>query len=177
MRPEKQLLLDQLKGQIEASPSFVLLRYQKLSANTANSFRSDIALKGGNVEFVRKRVFLRALQSCGISLDEAMMAGHVGVVFSGNEPLDVAKIVVTFSKENGDSVEIAGGLFDNQVIQPAQVEALSQLPGRDEMRARLLATFEAPMAQLLAVFEAALSSVPYCLDGRVRQQEGAKEGS
>ena len=39
MRQEKQLLLDEIKDQIEQFDSFVIMRYLRLNANKANEFR------------------------------------------------------------------------------------------------------------------------------------------
>ena len=55
-------------------------------------------------------------------------------------------------------------------IYAADVEKLSKLPGKDEMRAQLLATFEAPMAQTVAVMQSALCCVLYCLENKAKKE-------
>ena len=79
------------------------------------------------------------------------------------------------SKENGELLEVCLGRFDGQLYQAADAKKLSELPGRDEMRAQLLATFEAPMSQTLSVVEALLTSVPHCLENKCKkiESEGA----
>ena len=39
MRAEKQLLLDEIQGKVEGSDTFIVTRYDRLSANQANEFR------------------------------------------------------------------------------------------------------------------------------------------
>ena len=63
-----------------------------------------------------------------------------------------------------------GGRFEGRMYAADQMVKLSTLPSKDEMRAQLLATLEAPMAQTLAVMEAVLSSVVYCLQNKSEQQ-------
>lgn len=174
MRQEKQLLLDEIKGQLEQKPTFVLLSYSSMASNVANAFRSEIAKSGGSVEIVRKRVLIKAAEATGITIEKEMLEGHIGVVFVGNDAIETTKSVFTFSKDNGDVLKVVGGRYDGKLCSAAQVEILSKLPSKDVMRAQFLGLLEAPMAQTLAVIEALLTSVPYCLENKAGQQEGDK---
>jgi large subunit ribosomal protein L10 len=170
MRQEKQLLLDEVKDQIEHyDSSFVIMRYQKLNANAANEFRRKISKLGGNVEIVRKRILIKAADAAGVKLDLAALPGHIGLVYTGNDPIETTKAVLRFSEENDNIMDIVGGRFDGQLYNGEQVTLLSKLPAKDEMRAQLLATLEAPLSQTLAVMEALLASVVYCLDNKSQQ--------
>jgi large subunit ribosomal protein L10 len=170
MRHEKQLLLEEVKDQIDQFGSFLIMRYMNFSANAANNFRREIAKMGGNVEVVRKRVLIKAAQSAGIPLDIAALPGHIGLVFTGRDHLETTKTVFKFSQDLNKAVEVIGGRYEGQLYNAADMEKLSKLPSRDEMRAQLLSVFEAPMAQTLAVMGALLTSVPYCLDNKIKQE-------
>ncbi len=169
MRHDKQLLLDEVKGQIDDSGTFVIMSYSKLSANAANSFRRGVQKLGGGVEVVRKRVLIKAAESAGVKLDLSDMPGHIGLVFARQaDPVTVTKYVFDFGKSEGDAIAVVGGRFEGKLYSGADVEKLSKLPGKDEMRAQFLSVLEAPMSQTLAVMEALLSSVVYCLDNKVK---------
>lgn len=169
MRQEKQLLLDEIQGHIKKSDSFLIMRYKGLTANKANEFRGDISKKGGFVEVVRKRILAKAAQAAGIEIDLSELEGHIGLVFGSKEPLETAKFIFKFSEENDKAVEVIGGRFEGQLYNAAEMETLSKLPGRDEMRAQLLSVLEAPMSQTLGAMDAILSSVVYCLDNKSKQ--------
>ena len=176
MRKEKQLLLDEVKGQLDQFSSFVIMRYASLSANAANDFRRVVAKSGGSVEVVRKRLLIKAAEAAGIKLNAEELPGHIGLVFAGKDPLEITKVIFKFSQDSNKAIQVVGGKFEGQMYSGEAVEALSKLPGKDEMRAQLLGVFEAPMAQTLAVMEALLSSVVYCLDNKC-QQEGSDKNS
>lgn len=169
MRKEKQLLLDEVKGQIEGFGSFVIMSYLGLDANVANDLRRAVAQTGGSVEVMRKRVLIKAAEAAGATLDLSTLPGHIGLVFAGKDPIETAKVVFKFSQDTNKAIEVVGGRFDGQTYNAAQVEQLSQLPGKEEMRAQLLAVLEAPMSQTLAVMEALLTSVVYCLDNKSKE--------
>ena len=69
MRAEKQLLLDEIKEKIEESSGFVTLNYQNFTSSRAREFRDKMAEAGGEFEVVKKRVFAKAAESQGISID------------------------------------------------------------------------------------------------------------
>lgn len=172
MIKEKQYLLDEIKGQLEKFSSFVLISYSSLDANKLSAFRRDVRKMKGGVEFVKKRLLVKAAESLGHKLDLDALPGHIGIVLAEQDALEMTKFVFQFKKENDKKINVVGGLLDGAVLNGTQVEELSKLPSKDEMRAQLLATLEAPMAQTLSVMEALISSVVYCLDNKVKETEG-----
>lgn len=171
MRQEKQLLLDEIKEQIEQYPSFVVMRYLNFTANKANTFRREVLKKGGSVGVMRKRILMKAAEAAGVELTSIDLSGHIGIVYAANDPVEMTKFVFNFSKENDKAIEVIGGRFEGILYGAKDVETLSKLPGRDEMRAQLLGTFEAPMAQTLAVMDALLCSVAHCLENKCKLEE------
>lgn len=171
MRQEKQLLLNEVKGQISEFGSFVVMRYLSLNANKANQFRREVGKLGGNVEVMRKRVLIKAAKAAGVDLKLEDLPGHIGLVYSSKDPIEMTKFVLKFGQDNDKSIEVVGGRIDGQLYNAADVETLSKLPGKDEMRAQLLGTFEAPMAQTLAVIDALLTSVVHCLNNKCEQEQ------
>jgi large subunit ribosomal protein L10 len=172
MRKEKQYLLDELKEQLNKFSSFVLINYSNINANKISAFRRDVRKMKGGVEFVKKRILVKAAGSLGHELDLKTLPGHIGVVLGDKDALELTKFVFQFRKENDKKVNVVGGFLEGVILSGEQVEELSKLPSKDEMRAQLLATFEAPMSQTLSVMEALITSVVYCLDNKVKQSEG-----
>lgn len=168
MIEEKQLLLDEVKEQIQAHPSFVIMRYAGLKANKAADFRRQMAKRGATVGVMRKRLLLKAAEASGIDLNSVDLSGHIGLVYSKEEAAEIAKGVYQFGQDNEKAVEIAGGYIEGKVYQAEEVVMISQLPSKDEMRAQLLGLFEAPMAETLAVVDALLTSVIHCMDNKCK---------
>ncbi len=175
MRPEKELLKKEIRGKIERFPSFAIVQYSKLSANAANDLRRQIGKLGGDIEIVRKRVLLKASEEVGLALDPKDLPGHIGLIFFGEDPIESTKVVFKFSKERDKAIEVVGGRFEGRLYSGADIERLSTLPNKDEMRAQLLSTLEAPLSQTLAVIEALLTSIPHCLENRVKKDETVGE--
>lgn len=171
MRPEKDLLKQEVKGKFDRQGSFVIMQYAGLSANAANDFRREIGKFGGEVEMMRKRILLKAAEDSGIKLDPTTLEGHIGLVFLGKDPIETTKAVFKFSQDREQVIKVRGGQFGGRLYGGEDVEKLSKLPSQNEMRAQFLSVLEAPMAQTLAVMDALLSSVVYCLDNKSKQDK------
>ena len=169
MRPEKQFLLDEIKDKIVGSKAIVIASYKKLEPNAASTFRTNLAKSGGSLEVVKKRVLIKAAEVAGVALDPALLQGHIVVVFANDDPIQTTKVVFQFSKENEQVLEVLAGRFDGALCSANDVEQISQLPSKDEMRAQFLSTLEAPLSQTLSVVEALLTSVMHCLDNKSQQ--------
>lgn len=172
MRQEKQYLQDAIVEPMEKHSAFVIMNYACIPANTINQFRRDVASKGGKVKMTSKRILMKAFQKAGVEFPLDQFPGSVGVVFSGEDPIEGIKMAFQFCSEagGGKNASVIAGRLEGKMYSGKDVETLSKLPSKDEMRAQFLATLEAPMSQTLAVMEALLSSVVYCLDNKCKQE-------
>ncbi len=95
------------------------------------------------------------------------LQGHIAVVFANEDPVQTTKAIFQFCQENEEVLEVIGGRFEGAICSAQDVEQISKLPSKDEMRAQFLGTLEAPLAQTLAVMDALLTSVMHCLENKV----------
>ena len=170
MRPEKQLLLDEIKDKIENSGAFIVTSYEGISSVAMYDFRNKVAQAGGDFEVVRKRIFMKAAETLQIELPTEMFEGHIGIVFSQGDIVDAAKAVVDYSKKTKDAVKVLVGHSEGKLLDTQQVKVLSTLPDKDTMRAQFIGLLEAPMSQTLAVMDTLLTSVMHCLDNKAKNE-------
>lgn len=171
MRKEKQLLLDEIQDQINAHGSFLVMRYEKLSANRTNEFRREILKIGGSVQMIRKTLLIKATESMGTDLDAQSLPGHIGLVLAGKDPLETTKAVFRFSKENDQAIEVLAAKVDGENYTAEQIKVLAELPGKQELRAQFVGLLEAVPAQLVATINAIVSAPVQCLDGKIKKME------
>lgn len=169
MRPEKQLLLDEVKDQINEYEDFTIFQYTGINANRISKFRTGMFNIGSEVQIIRKRILIKAAEAAGIEIDLSSLPGHIGLVYSGEDPIETTKAVFEFSKESEKALQVLGGRIDGQLYNAVDIEVLSKLPGKDGMRSQLLALFEAPMRETVSVMNALLTSLPYILENKSKE--------
>ncbi|MDN3506611.1 MAG: 50S ribosomal protein L10 [Simkaniaceae bacterium] len=170
MRKEKQLLLDDIKEQLDESNAFILTRYNNLTPDLSAEFRDSLRKSGGSYAVVKKRVLLKAAEVGGVTLDPSMLEGHIGVVFASEDPITTTKALFDFAKGREDTLEVLAGQFEGRLCKAEDVKAISQLPTQDEMRAQFIGLLEAPMTQTLSVMEALLTGVMHCMENKSQEK-------
>ncbi len=171
MRKEKQLLLDDIKSKINTAPALVVMSYQAMNPNLASDFRGEIIENGGCFTVMSKRLLMKAAQEAGITIGREVLQGHIGVVFAGEDAVAATKVIYKYKDQNKNLIDVLAGQFEGKMCSPQEVEQISKLPSRDQLRAEFLGLLEAPMSQTLAVVEALLCSVPHCLENKSAKEE------
>jgi large subunit ribosomal protein L10 len=166
MRPEKEFLLQEIKGQIDRSQAMVMVRYDKLSPMLSWKFGKMLSSEKSHFEVVKKRVFLKAAEKSGVVLDLGDFKGHIGVLFIEGDALSATKILLNFSKENENTLQVVSGRMEGKIYSGKDMEILASLPSLNEMRSIILGLLESPMSQTLSVIEQMLSGVANCIENK-----------
>jgi large subunit ribosomal protein L10 len=68
---------------------------------------------------------------------------------------------------------VRGGIAEGQVLSPADVRQLADLPSREVLMARLLGVLEAPASQLVGLLDAPSRDLVGLLDAQAQALGGA----
>lgn len=166
MIDEKQLLLNDIKEKVDSSSGFIMTSYEGLNAASARKLRDHIAEAEGEFEVVPKRVFLKALEKSGVDANHIKLKGHIGIIFTKTEAVQLAKAAVQFSESNNNMLTFIGGFIDREICDGQEVMQLAKLPSLNELRAQFVGLLTAPMAQTVGTLHAALASMLYCFDAK-----------
>ena len=94
------------------------------------------------------------------------------MIFSYESPSAPAKVATKFAKDQEKFV-LKGGYFEG-VLDAKGVESLATMPGKDELRAKLLATFMAPATDLVRTLSAGAQNFMYLLSAKERAADTTK---
>jgi large subunit ribosomal protein L10 len=94
-----------------------------------------------------------------------------GIAWSYEDPSAAAKVVKAFRKDPaGEKLQIKGGLIEGSLLDAGGVEErLATMPGKNELRATLLATMQAPLQNFVALLAAPPQNFVYLLSAKERQ--------
>jgi large subunit ribosomal protein L10 len=148
-RTEKQQLIDELHEELESSPHAVLVDFRGLSVPAATEFRKKVRAAGSRYRVVKNSLALRAARGTALERIEAKFEGTTGIVYTGDDPVALARVLVEFARDHPALAVKAGVVSGSQVLDAEGVKALSTMPGLPEMRARLLGLLQAPATQLV----------------------------
>ena len=143
-----------------------------------NLISPDAGTRKAGVDYKVVKNTLVKIALKGTPLADALkgqLKGQTGIAFSFEEPSAGAKVVKEFRKveANAAKLQVKCGVLENAVMAGARVETeLASLPGKNEVRAMLLAQLMAPMQKLVMQLNAPAQNAIFALDARKRQLEG-----
>jgi len=173
-REGKQALIGTVKGKFDKMSSAVFLDYKGMTVEQATALRASFRKAGVEYKVVKNTLVKQALKdtSYGAKLNDVLV-GMTGIAWCYEDPSAAAKVVKAFKKDQGEAGEkltIKGGLIEGEVLDAKRVEnELATMPGKDELRAKFLATLQAPLQQLVALLQAPSQNFVYVLSAKERQ--------
>lgn len=176
-RAQKEQLSGEIKDRFDRMTSAVFLDFQGLNVETLTKLRDEFRKQGVVYRVVKNTLVRQAVKSNAWagSLDKALV-GMTGIAWSFEDPSAAAKVVKAFRKDH-DKLKIKGGLIEGQLLAPEQVETqLATMPGKNELRASLLATLQAPLTQFVQQLAAPMQNFVYLLKAK-EDASGAKEAA
>jgi large subunit ribosomal protein L10 len=176
-RQNKETQVEALRESFSRATASVFLDFRGLTVPAITSLRERFREAGVQYRVVKNNLVWKALS--GTPLDgnkelDPYLKGPTGIAWSFEDPSAAAKIVKKFRSEGeeNEKLKVKCGLLESQVLSGERVESeLATLPGKDELRARLLAQLQAPAQGLARQLLAAGQNFAYLLDARKRQLE------
>jgi large subunit ribosomal protein L10 len=100
----------------------------------------------------------RAASQAGIEGLDELFAGPTAIAFVTGEPVDAAKAIKKFAKDN-KALVIKGGYMDGHPLTVAEVERIADLESRDVLLAKLAGAMKGNLAKAAGLFSAPASQV------------------
>jgi large subunit ribosomal protein L10 len=171
LRSVKVEQIDAIKGKFAKMTSAVFIDFQGMTVEQVTKLRDDLRAKGVEYKVVKNKLVRQALSGAPwLSKLDVALRGMTGVAWSYEEPSAAAKVLKEFVKEN-EKLKIKAGLLEGQVLDAKAVEnQLATMPGKNEARAMLLATFMAPAQQLVMLLNTPAGNLVRAL--KAKEQKG-----
>jgi large subunit ribosomal protein L10 len=183
-RQAKEDIVNDVKQRFARAMSTVFVAFERIDVNTITDLRARFRQAGVEYKVVKNELIRKALEGtpAGSSDLDKHLAGPTAVVWSYEDPSAGAKIIRDFraerkkDKKDETVLQVKCGLLENKVMPGERVESdLANLPGKDEVRAMLLAQLQAPAQKLVAQLSAPLQNFAYVLDAYQRKHEGEQK--
>jgi large subunit ribosomal protein L10 len=156
-RADKATAVADIAEQFKDSTATLITEYRGLTvANLAELRRS---LAGSATYTVAKNTLIkRAAADAGIEGLDELFAGPTAIAFVSGEPVDAAKAIKTFAKDN-KALVIKGGYMDGHPLSVSEVERIADLESREVLLAKLAGAMKGNLAKAAGLFAAPTSQM------------------
>jgi large subunit ribosomal protein L10 len=159
----KKAEVQKLSERIKASKAIVLTEFSGLTVEQDTEMRR--VLREAGIEYtVTKNSLIRfAIKGSDLDALEKYLEGPTAIATHNQDPAAPAKVLADFVKKY-DKLNFKAGVVEGKVIGADDVKALATMPSREELIARTLAGFNAPIAGLVNVLNANLRGLAIVLN-------------
>jgi len=166
-RAVKEENISALKADLAKATSMVLADFRGITVKADTNLRREFRAVGCRYQVVKNTLLGMAIKGTAMEGLEKLLAGPTAIAYSFEDPAAPAKVAAKVAKAEEKFV-IKGGYVDGKALDIKGVEALSQLPGKDELRATFLATLLAVPQNFLRLTTAAQQNFAMLLAARER---------
>ena len=152
MRIEKVAILNEVTARVKDSDYCFILNYGGVDVLKIGAFRAALKGHDSRLLIVKNTFLAKAAKAKGWSDEvQAMLTGPTAIVTGRGEVTAVAKDVMDFVDGSDGRASVKGADYDGKIVDAAMVEALSKVPGKDQLRATLLMLLKEPATRLARV--------------------------
>ena len=154
----KEQLVAELAQKLASAKATFLADYRGLTVDQVNDLRGKLREAGVEYRVVKNTLLKLAIKDTDTSCIEPMLAGPTAIAIAGADPVAPAKVLSDYAKSN-DKFELKGGSLEGTLLSLADIKALSDLPSREVLLAKMLGSINAPVSNFVGV----LAAVPRSL--------------
>lgn len=154
-KPEKVAAVAAISEQFKGSSAAVITEYRGLSVAKMTQLRS--ALGAGSTYAVAKNTLVkRAAADAGVEGLDELFVGPTAIAFITGEPVEAAKALKTFAKDN-KALVIKGGYMDGRTLTVDEIERIADLESREVLLAKLAGAMKGNLSKAAGLFNAPVS--------------------
>ena len=142
-RTEKADLVAEIKDELGKAASLVLADYRGLTVEEVNGIRKEFRQANCHYRVLKNKLVKRAIAGTPMEVISPLLKGPTVFCLLARGSLCTRKILDKFSSSL-EKLELKGAVLEGRALDQKGVKELAKMKSKDELRAELLALFNAP---------------------------------
>src|SRR5271165_5805033 len=168
--------VEKLTKELESASHAVVGTFTKLTVEKDFELRKAVRGAGAKYRVVKNTLAERAAK--GSKVEDAMkdLAGVTSIAYTSGDPVALAKALSKYAKDNPEYT-FKAGIVEGRVIATKDIDALANMPSKEEIYSKLLFLMNAPAQRLVTAINAVGRNMAVVLNQGVEQNKfgGAAE--
>ena len=154
-KAEKATAVADIAEQFKESTATVVTEYRGLTVANLTELRRSLG-DSATYSVAKNTLVKRAAAEAGIEGLDELFVGPTAIAFIKGEPVDAAKAIKKFAKDN-KALIIKGGYMDGRALSVDEVERIADLESREVLLAKLAGAMKANLSKAAGLFNAPAS--------------------
>jgi len=166
---EKNSAVEELRTSLAEAKNAFVLGFSGIKVPDVTELRRQIRDSRSSYVVVKNTLALLAIKGGLLEPLGDHLTGPTAVAYNSDSPVSLAKILTTFAKTNA-SITFKGAVVEGRPIPAAQIQAIADLPTREELVGRLLFMLQSPVRRLVMVMSGPVRNLASVLS-QIREQK------
>ncbi len=151
-RPDKAAAVAEMTEDFKSANATYLTEYRGLTVTSMKELRRTL---GADTKYsvVKNTLTKIAAKNAGVDLSDDLLAGPSALAFIKGDPIDAARNLKNFQKENPLLV-VKGGIYEGKFVTTAEIMQLADLESREVLLAKLAGAMKGSLAKAARIFDA-----------------------
>lgn len=156
-KADKATAVADIAEKFKESTASVVTEYRGLTVANLAELRRTLG-DTASYTVAKNTLVKRAASEAGVEGLDELFAGPTAIAFINGEPVDAAKAIKKFAKEN-KALVIKGGYMDGRALSVDEVNRIADLESREVLLSKLAGAMKAKQSQAAALFVAPASQI------------------
>lgn len=156
-KPTKVEKVAEIADKFRSSSAAVITEYSGLTVSQITTLRRSLGT-GATYRVAKNTLVKRAAEDAGVQGLEELFVGPTAIAFVTGEPVDAAKALRDFAKDNKGLV-IKGGYMDGRPLTVDEVTKIADLDSREVLLAKLAGAMKGNLTKAAGLFAAPATQV------------------
>ena len=173
-KSDKVAAVAEISEQFKGSTATVITEYRGLSVKQLSDLRRSLG-EGATYSVAKNTLVKRAAADAGVAGLDELFVGPTAIAFIEGEPVNAAKAIKTFAKDN-KALIIKGGYMDGRALSVAEIEQIADLETREILLSKLAGAMKGNLAKAAGLFNQPASQVAR-LAAALQEKKSAEGGA
>ena len=171
-RAQKDQDIEVLRKEFQESPNALLVGFQGIKVGDDERLRRELRQANLTYRVVKNTLAIRAAEGTPMEQIKDNFTGATAIALSPNDPVTLAKVLSKWAKES-PVFSFKAGVVEGRAIDVKDIEALSNLPSKEELISKVMFLVNSSAQRLAVVTGGVARNLVVVMDQVRAQKEGA----
>ncbi len=168
---QKKEVVNAIKERLSSAKSVILADYRGLTVEQDTELRRALRQAGVDYSVVKNTLTLFAAKETGYEKLEPFLNGPTAIALSKDDAVASVKVLTEYAKKF-EKFQIKAGVVEGSVFNADEIKAIAALPSKEQLVAKVLGSFNAPITGFVNVLSANMRGLVVALNAIAEKKAG-----
>lgn len=175
-REEKAQMISEFAAGVGQATNAFLIEFKGITVPQVTELRKHVRETNSSYVVMKNTLALIAVKDSPLTALKDQFSGPTAVAFNRTDAVALAKALTKFAKDV-PAITFKGAMLNGQIVPASQIQAIANLPSREELIAKLLYLMQHPIRGLAVVLNANIRNIAVVLDQIAKQKGSGSEAA